>query len=120
MQDVLNPRSRVFFRAYSVYQIAANLSPRYLYPQALLPFYFFSPCLLPFFLASPFHFPKVPVAGIVLLYYRRCVCWCCLCWCRGECVVVVCIYTEFYLIVLLLCRRSHCLVLGANPVVLVV
>ena len=41
MQDVLNPRSRVFFRAYSVYQIAANfnLSPRYLYPQALLPFF---------------------------------------------------------------------------------
>ena len=35
-------------------------------------FYFFSPCLLPFFLASPFPFPKVPVAGgIVLLYYLR-------------------------------------------------
>ena len=66
-------------------------------------FYFFSPCVfgIAVFLASPFHFPKVPVAGIVLLYYRRCVCWCCLCWCRGECVVVVCIYTEFYLIVLL-------------------
>ena len=39
MQDVLKPRSRVFFRAYSVYQIAANLSPRYIYPQALLPFF---------------------------------------------------------------------------------
>ena len=42
MQDVLNPRSRVFFRAYSMYKIAADLSPRYLYPQALLPFFFAS------------------------------------------------------------------------------
>ena len=81
---------------------------------------FFLSLLIAVFFASPVHFPKVPVAGSSCVLYRRCVCWCCLCWCRGECVAVVCIYTEFYLIVLLLCRRSHCLVRGASPVVLVV
>ena len=49
-----------------------------------------------FFLASPFYFPEVPVVGIVLLCRCRCVCWCRLCWCRGKCIVVGRIYTEFY------------------------
>merc|ERR1712031_130664 len=91
MQDVLNPRSRVFFRAYSVYRIAAanfNLSPRYLYPQALLPFllYFFSPCLfvIAVFFGLPFSISEgsrgrdclVVLPSLCLLVLLVLVSWC--------------------------------------------